>query len=489
MALVAASLLAAPAMGAIDFGADDAPNPTYEYDLEKAEHDMQWGTSHSDALTYEDDDGEVAEIDGEVNTSEENPYSFVVTDLETDEFTEFPRSDDDVSVIDDANWSADGDASVGTTETADGVDALHVSTDGLADGEEANVSFDLSEHDAELTDDEEKRYLQVPIDVETLDGSAEIQVIDEDGDKKVAELNSSLTASDDGVVADSTGDGWFFQERLGDMDTVDDGDGDFNNIEEVRIVAADGDVDLALPGLNLDKMSRYDLGTTSVENDDDEFEDETIYEVDEPGAIEVTDLGSLDEAFESATIHDLSMPVIQSADDLSGEDVEASFEEDEENNYPGYHGTAEIHVRNGLEDAYDLSYSNVELVDEQTLGSDRYMMVGYAEDVGDEAFDDLEEDDYDDLTDSYDDQGEEVSLDSTVQPGDDSVVMFELRLNENEFNALQEDDKPAAAGGGFWSTGGSGPFGTIGNWIAAAFATLAGSLALIRRRASDTVGE
>lgn len=482
IALLALMLVAAPAMGAMDFSADESPNPTYEYDLEKAEHNMAWGASDADALTYEDNDGNNATIDGSVDSDAENPYSFVMTDVETDEFGAFPHGDS-ASALDADDWSASGDASVASTETADGVDALEVSTSGEVAGESSTATFDNFTIDS----DEEKRFLQTGLDVESLDDGAtvEIAAVDEDGDKKVATINASADASNDGVIADQTGEGWFFQERLGDMPTEGSGDGDFNNIEEVTVTVSDADASVAIAALNLDKMSQYDLGSELVQNEDDEWESETIREIEEPGAVELESLSTMGSTFDDAVIHELSLPVEQSAADLDSEDVETTFSEDDDNQYPNYYGTAEIHVRNGLADAYDLSYSNVKYYDNQTLGSDRYLEVRYAEDVGDEEFEDIGDEQYTELTSSYDDRGSNVTIDDTVMSGDTSVVSYDLRLTEDEYNAMQSSGD---SGGSFWggNDGGDSGGGSGGllNWIGAAFATLAGTLAMLRRRAT-----
>ncbi|QCJ47243.1 hypothetical protein [Haloprofundus sp. MHR1] len=490
VALLVLSLVATPALGAWNYTADEGPNPYYTYDLTKDEHRMEWGTSHGDALTYADDDGKVTTIDGTVNTSGDanrNPYSFTVTDIESDEFTDFPRNGDNVSALDSANWSTSAGATVADTETADSVDALSFSTSGLADGSSEDATFDLTVHNAEITSDENKRFLQVGLDVAQLDGTVDIEVVDANGDKKVATLNGSANASNDGIVADGIGEGWFFQERLGDMPTEGSGDGEFNDIHEVRIVAHDADSDVSISALNIDKMSRYTLGEKQVETSDDEWETETIYEVTESGPISVESLSSLDESFSSAIIHGLTIPVEQRAEDVSSDDVSAEFEVDENNNYPGYYGTATLYVRNGLPDAYDLSFSNVEYRDNQTLGSDRYMAVQYAEDVGNEGFEDIDSSNFADITDSYSEQGETLSVDSTVQSGDNSVLKYELRLNQNEFNTLQQE--PSESSGGFWGGGdGGGIFGTIGSWIGSAVAALVGIVAVLRRRASSAVG-
>ena len=476
VALLALSLLATPAMAAgLNHSAAETPNRTYTYDLEKAEHDMSWGASHSEALIYENNDGDQSTLDAEVNTSAQNPYSFVATDLEVADFGAFPHSDDDISALDADQWTSTAGASVDNAETAPGVDAVRVTTSGVGSGTEESATFS----NFSVTSDEEKRFLQVGMDVDQLDtdASIEVRVIDEDGDKKIATLDESADPTADEIIGSEAGEGLFYQHRLGDLSTIADGDGDFDNIEEVEVAVLDADADVSISALNVDKLSQYKLGEQMVQNSDDEWESESITEVSTPGSISLSSLQPMGGGFDTAVIHELTISTKQTAALAPSEDVSAEFEQDENNTYPGYYGTAEIHIRNGLVDAYDLSYSNVKLVDEQTLGTDRYLSVSYAEDVGDTDFADIGDVEWSALTTSYSSQGSTVTVDETVQAGDESVLKFNVRLNQDEFAALQASEN---GGGGFFSANSGGPLSSIINWFAAGVTAIAGALGISR---------
>lgn len=472
VALLVLSVLATPALAA-GFNTSEGPNPTYSYDVEKDTHNMSWGTSNADALVYENNDGNQDRLDAKVNESARNPITFTATDIELADLGGLPHAES-TSALDASEWTTSG-ASVSDAETAPGVDAVRVSTSGVSSGTEDTATFS----NFSVTSDEEKRFLQLGLDVDELDSGAtvEVRVIDEGGDKKIATINNSADPTNAEVVADGTGEGWFFQHRLGDMNTIADGDGNFDNIESIEVAVIDGDADVSISTLNVEKLSQYQLGETMVENSDGEWESETITEVTSAGPISITSLGSMGAAFDSAIIHELTVDTLQTAAQVPSEDVSTDFSEDTNNTYPGYYGTAEIHIRNGLVDAYDLSYSNVKLVDEQTLGTDRYLSVSYAEDVGDTDFADIGDAEWSALTTSYSSQGSTVTVDETVQAGDESVLKFNVRLNQDEFAALQASEN---GGGGFFSANSGGPLSSIINWFAAGVTAIAGALGISR---------
>ena len=474
-ALLALSLLAMP-VAAAGWNTTEGPNPTRSYDVEKATHNMSWGASHADALIYEDNNGDQATLNAEVNTSDRNPISFTVTDIELDDFSGLPH-DESASVLDASEWTTSG-ASVSDGETAPGVDAVRVSTSGVSSGTEDTATFS----NFSVTSDEAKRYLQVGMDIDQLDSGAtvEVRVIDEGGDKKIAKINGNADPTAANVIADGTGEGWFFQERMGDMSTIADGDGTFDNIESVEVAVIDADADVSISALNVEKLSEYQLGEKMVENSDDEWESESITEVTEPGPISVNTLKSMGGAFDSAILHDVTISVDQPASMVPSEDINVEFNVDENNTYPGYYGTATIQVRDGLTDAYDLRYKNVEFTDTQSLGTDRYLSVAYAEDVGDTEFDEIGDSAWSSITTSYSDPGETVTIDETIQTGDESVMEYELRLNEDEFAALQQTTSDGS--GGFMAAeSGGGFFSGIQNWVAAAITGFLGLFGISRK--------
>jgi len=149
-------------------------------------------------------------------------------------------------------------------------------------------------------------------------------------------------------------------------------------------------------------------------------------------------MDGLDEVMSDATIYGVTVDAMFQASDLQdAEDVNAEFSED--NNYPQWDAVGSFDYRMQLPTAFDLSYANVELVDEPDLPGERYKTVEVAEDVGDTDFSDI--DSWSDVTDSY--GSSEVTLDSTVSSGTVYAISYDVVLTNGEVSAIE-----SAAGGG-----------------------------------------
>jgi len=106
---------------------------------------------------------------------------------------------------------------------------------------------------------------------------------------------------------------------------------------------------------------------------------------------------TLGDTFGDATIHGLSFPAQFEASQLSDEDTQANFSQD--NAYPQWDVVADIYYRISLPSAYDLSYSNVELVQTTNWAETRYATVELKEDAGDTEFSEI--DSWSDVTSSF----------------------------------------------------------------------------------------
>jgi len=462
---------ASAATGQPNFGADATPNPEQTATVTKATHDMTWDSS----LQYESDDGDLTTMYAHVNESVDNPYSFVVTDINASDYGAFPHDKSDVSALEASEWSKDvsgsaGSASIADVETANNVEAVSLSTSSQTSGDMTTFTF----ANFSITSDEAKRVLQTALDVKTLDSgtTVEMAVVDEDGDRKVAEINGS--ASGENMIANQTGDGYLYQRQLGEMSTETNGDGTFSNIQKVTVTVSDGDADLEIAALNVDKTGKWMLGSKKVDtDDDDELETVDHMEVKTPGAVEVSSLDTLGSTFSSAEIRGLSIDVVQSAADLPEDRVRLTTEETG-NEYPGYHGTATFEYRFGFASAYDLSYANTEFDGVQSVTSDRIIAVKLAEGVSEDA-DWSEVESYTDKTDLYSSKDSNVTLDDTVQAGTYTDVKYQYKLTEDQLSAVQS----SGGGGGFF--GGGGFINGFLSWMAAGVTAVVGSLAALAR--------
>lgn len=481
--LVSAVGGAAAVGGTVNWGADAAPDITYSKTETKAVHNMSWGADNTALRTYEGNSGGTQVLNAKVNTSVANPVSFVPTDVEENDFGAFPHSKD-VSALAASEWAVGGanssKGSVSDTETAPGVDAVRFSTDGsMASGDA--VTFTNSNFSIDA--DERKHYLIVGQDIATLDSgtTVEYRVIDEDGDTVTAQINTSMS-SGSAFMANATGEGYIFQAQLGtlieDGHLTTNGDGTFNNIEKVQIAVLNGDADVAVPMLNLDKMSPYDFGTTAVDGDDDDSEPgdatEEIVEKKTAGPIELTGLDTLGGwATDSseALIHSLSVEMVETAGDQPDDNVYLNLTKTGDR-YPGYHGKAVVAVRISEVDAYDLTPSNGVITTTQTVTSGRLMKVEYAEGVnGDEPVDQqfVEDATLSDITSTFGDSGKQVQIDSSMSAGDTNLLVFTFKVDESQYNALQN---AGGAGGGGALSGGISSIPVIGGLVVAVLGVL-----------------
>lgn len=426
-----ASGAAVAANSAYNYDSDSAHNPAIEADTTIEHYSMGW-----DGLQYEDDSGELATLPAELNDSVDNPYEFTATDLNFSDAGEFPHEKEDVSALTASEWS--GTATATDVETAPSVDAVDLDFAGSDEMTFSNFS---------ITSDEQKRYLTLFADVETLNSGAvvEVRVVDEDGDYYVAKMDPTADPSADDVIANSTGEGFVFQAQLGSMTLQTAGDGTFNNIQKVSVNETGGSAaTVEISALNVDKTSPYTLGTKLKDtDDDDELENVDIKEVTSAGSIALKDLGTMGSTFDAAEIKGLTVPVKYTAEKLPDEDADVSFAD--AGNYPSFDTLVTGEWRMSLPDAYDLSHSDAELVDTQALPSQRYVAMEYAEGVGDTDFSDI--DSWSSVTSSYDAEDTNVTIDQTIQPGQEIAISFEYLVTNDEADSLQ-------------ATGASGPVDT-----------------------------
>jgi len=238
--------------------------------------------------------------------------------------------------------------------------------------------------------------------------------------------------------------------------------------------------------LNLDKMGAYTYGETKEDtDDDDELETTQITERKDAGAVEVHSLDTLGDTVSGgsgdATIHGLTMEVIKEVEDVDPGDIEYNLTETDDR--PGYHGTATVWIPTGVASAYELSWTGLETTAEQPYLEDRYLAVEYTEGVGDTAPQDVES--WTDKTGMFGEQGTVHSVDDTLQPGQTNYVRVSLRLQEGEFDTLQDtleslgQEQQGGVGMGPGS-GGGGAISFVEGVFGALIATVSGLFAKAR---------
>ncbi len=426
----------------INYEATASHNPEIPVDVTKDVHVVgEWGVTE-----YESDSGDVVALDASLNDSVANPVTLTATDVNVSEFGAFPRTGDshgNASALDASEWVTEGanasKLTVTDTTTAPNVEAVRIDTDGSLGADDvaaANYSH------VKIDSDEDKRYLQLAADVDELDTGAhvEVRVLDEDGDYKAVVIDPDNSTNASNVLANGTGEGYVLQQQLGELTTttVSGSDGTFDNVRELKVNVTDGDFDGSFALINAEKMGRYLFGKQAYDGADDDSDKDDTRQLYEPtGAYSITSFSSMGAAFDGAEVHDATLPMTFQASNLEKKmDAHVEFTEDsgEGQVFPSFEWIVDVYYRLELPAAYDLSYANAKLTDTVELPGSRYQSVEIAEGVGDTEFSEISS--WTDKTSSYDARGANVTLDSTIQPGQQIAIHYEYPVSADAKSAM-----------------------------------------------------
>ncbi|MFB6134881.1 MAG: hypothetical protein ABEJ55_07825 [Halanaeroarchaeum sp.] len=476
--LVVASGAVSAAGFTLDPSAEQYPETYYqEDDLTVLTHDR----AEMGFLEWENDTGDIVPLDAHVNgTDQGEVVSYLASEVEDPEFAEYPRQDaeenNSASALDASEWSVGGTNSTkisvtdATGSTAPSVQAIQIATDGtMASGDDAYASYS----NQSITDDPQKRYVQVIADVNTLDaGGAELQIRDGTGDYATAQLNTTQDATAMDVIANTTANGVIFQAQVGKLPLVSGGDGTLDAIEELRFVATDTDVDMTLTAVNVEKKSMWDFGTTMVldtsTDDTDDYTTNTINQNPDGDRMQLTGLDTLGSWSSDSVIHNLVYLDVRYR--MQDKPEATSIEFRSADNYPSYPTILDVSYTREIPTGYDLSHGDIDLVTEQSFLSERYTQLRYAEAIGDT--DPADVSSWTDLSSSLGDTNTTITVDSTIQPGATNSVQFETKLVEDQKDALEY-----SAAGGFWGGSADQPwYMNIWNWAAGGVAGLVGAI-------------
>jgi len=481
--LVAMSSVTAAAAGfALNTNADSYPAMQFSEDqLDVATHDR----ADMDLLEYQNDSGEVQQLNAHINGTEAGELvSYRADQLEEPEFGEYPRKGEEsgnnsASALDAGEYTTAGGATVTQNDggTATGVTSVQIDTNGsMSTNDVASVTYG----NQSITTDPLKRELQLVLNVDSLDADAvvEVQIWDGSGDYVAAEINSSRDTTATDVIANATGDGIIYQQKVGDLSVQGaSGDGSLDKIEDVTVEIQDADATVTLVGVNVEKKSRWDFGNTRVADGDGGYNDETVYQNADGGRIQVTSLSSLGAFASDSVIHNLRYHDLEYRFQDKPGAVSVEFVDAEE--YPGFPTQLRVEWVREIPTGYDLTHGNVELEVTQSFLSDRYQRLRYAEGIGDTETADISDSSWIDLQGSTGDTGKEIVADASVQPGSTYAVQIHANALEEQQNALEA----SGGAGGFWgsSGGGSNPLMSLWNWVAGGVVGLLSTIGIMRK--------
>lgn len=463
----------------------------HEDTLTVAEHDR----GEMDSLvSYNDDDGEVAELEAAVNSTQDEPVGVNFAKIEDGSYNLFPRVDGEsgnmYSWTDEGNWTTGGANSSkisvvdGDGNTASGVSGVNINTDGsMAAGD---VAAGVFKQNVSVTSDVSKRVLFLAVSINDLSGDGEVRVQDADGDYFVANMSTSDNSRDSDVIANSSDAGIVYQVKLNDLQVNDNGssnaDGTVDAIKRVEIVALDGELDVDVVGLDVETKSILDLGTRMRDTDGDgDEEEETFQEVNGENAtavIQLTGLDTMGAWADNAKIMDLEVNNVKyRAQDLGDAD-DYDIVWDNASDYPQFDVILNQSVRLSAPSKIDLSHGTLTLRMEQSLVEDRYIVVEYATATGSTDLRNVTDSDFTDDTSSFNSEGSDVDL-TTVSAGDNNVIHFRIKYVDDERESLDATSSGGGAAPVEDSGGGLLGFSPV-QWVISVFVALGGFLGLRR---------
>lgn len=461
--LVLGSAGTAAAAPGLNFSSDKAPNPTIvEDEIVIAEHDRG---EMSSATEYYNDDGEVTELPATVNQSQDTPVGVRFDNIDADAYHLFPRvsgeSENSANWTDAADWTtATSDSTNVTPDVVDadanGVDKLSMTTSGMGSGDTATFTYS---DNVSITSDANKRVLTTVLNVDTLDTGAtvEVRAVDSDGDYRYAEINASENASNEDIIANGTGNGYVFAEKLANLPLAGSGDGSFDEIQKVEVVAADADIGVTMAGLDLDKKSEMDLAEIERDTDDDgDLETTTVTNYYEGGVANITGLDTMGSAFDNAVIADLHVYDVQyQLSDISdSEEYSTEFSNADDYNYPQ---KLELFADMEVPSAIDLSHGSLTMEFDQGLVESRYAIAEVATGADTkEDFGNLTDDgSYSSVTDTLGSQGSTATFVASASADTNYRVHMVVLLQDEEVDTIQSSGIGGPTGtssGGFFST-------------------------------------
>jgi len=382
--MVAAATPATAAAPALNFSDDKTPNPTVvEDELTVHEHDR---SMMDGPLQYYNDAGEVTSLNATVNTSQTTPVGLRWDKVDAEPFAQFPRMDSEGDNA--ATWAKASDwttssgasSSVSVAEAdAGGVEKVSIDAT-VASGETATATFASN---VSITEDPKKRVLTFGGNVDTLASGATIDVrlVDGDGDYRYANISTSELASDETVIANGTGTGFVFQERVSNLPLAGSGDGALDSIQQIDVVAAENDGAVTISWLDADRKGEVELAEVERDTDGDgDLETTTATELYEGGVTNITSLSTLGETFDTASINDLHVydveyPLSELTDE---EEYSVNFSSADAYSYPE---KLELYADMEVQTAIDISHGDLELEFNQGLPTERYKVLEVAEGI------------------------------------------------------------------------------------------------------------
>lgn len=452
----------------INFSADYVHNPFMTASATVVEHN-----AGMNELEYTADDGSTASWrnagfglapDNDDGETPNNPVTLSAADIQSTEYTDFPRGEEDsegepISALDADHWTVTGTAVVSNADR----DALTVSGE---DGDTARFES------VDITSGVARKWLQIVQDIPDLTGVIEYRVEDSTEATLTVEADSAGDTATDAVITDTTGPSQASQVRLGEL-------GDLEDIVAVEIAFVGGSGETTIHGLNLEKESRWQFGTEQYyDAEDEQLKTQTVYEP--SGDYSIQSLDTLPSEFGESKINGVSYDMEAQASELPQAQVWARVK-DTPDTYT-YPKELEMFVFFEAPTAYDLEEVDFgELYDVVEFPSGRYRALEAATGFDEpDSWDDVDSISWTDRSGEIGSDGEELEMLSPLSATDLVGWRARIEMSENRVDAIT-----AVGGGGAVGTSGSSGFNY---WLTTILGVLGGGAVMFRKQILGLIG-
>ncbi|MFD1527055.1 hypothetical protein, partial [Halolamina salina] len=449
-------------------------------------------------LDYVDNDGNIKSFTEEfgavlaeppeADDETHNPVGFHPSEIDTSEYTAFPRDvtrtnadgeEEPVSALDAQEWTTDASSTAGSITVGDAEDALTVSTSSQTSGDVASATFSNFTIDS----GEQRKMLQLVLDVNTLEASAVVNVkaVDAGGASVVTTIDSAADSAAESTIATTQGQGIVYQVELGKLS----GGTNLDTLEEIVIEISEANADLTIHGLNLELDTEWTFGEREVY---DSAEETVVTEtlVEPTGMSWITSLSTLTEQFSDATIRNLEYKTQVRADESPASNWDAAIEPVERGTYSHrFKMAGGLEVPGGL---YDVDVVKAgTLVGEVRHPESAYQTVEYAHDLSSlPTLDNLDEVSWTDVTNHFQDaeMEAEVTISQNASAGDQIGIHAVVTEDEGIVTEMAVSSGSGGGGAAPMSNNSGGFMSDPIGWIVAALTGVVGTLGIWKARGS-----
>jgi hypothetical protein len=407
----------------LDTTSEKVPDPTLQVHYQKSVHNMSHST---DVLDYNNDSGQWVSLPGSLQ-QRDNPVALNPATL-ADEQLAYGTGEN--TTLDAGNYTLSGTTSKASLGDAADTGALQFDASNLSTGDSVTATYTL---DSAISSDVGKRVFWAAGNVQELNGTAQIELVDGDGDTVTYTLNGTSATSEAQVFAGDVGI-HTAQQKVMDLTVSGSGDGTLDSISKVRIVAMDGAVDMDLSTLTFERMTRTPYGTMATDTDGDNVtEDVDVYEP--QGMTEIKSLSTMPALFDDATLWNIDFYYEEDGEEG---DLQYEFDTDAGDEY-NTHAVFKSFWSYDLPESSELTPLSSSIETTVVFPTTRLVDAWYVGNAGDSSYAELDNSSaQNDLTTDFENAGDNATttITSGLSEGQRVVIYQAWTVDEDDKNAM-----------------------------------------------------